>query len=109
MRQIEINTFNKFLTEAGIRDEYISQFTNSRIENTDTIDSFMSSVKPANVFTDGFNPELVSDTDWQAAKNLWTEYMDDHLPSKPAFKFCPCCWQLKPISSFTVHTQEEDG
>ena len=109
MRQIEINTFNKFLTEAGIREEYMAQFTNSRVEKTDTIDSFMSSVKPANVFTDGFNPELVSDTEWQAAKNLWTEYMDDHLPSKPAFKFCPCCWQLKPISSFTVHTQEVDG
>ncbi len=109
MRQIEINTFNQFLTEAGIRDEYTSQFTNSRIDKTDSIDSFMSSVKPANVFTDGFNPELVSDSEWQAAANLWKEYRDEHLPSKPVFKFCPCCWQLKPISSFNVHTQETNG
>ena len=109
MKQIEINTFNQFLIEAGIRDEYTAQFANSRIDKTDNIDSFMSSVKSANVFTDGFNPELISDIDWQAAANLWKEYRDEHLPSKPVFKFCPCCWQLKPISSFNVHTQEANG
>lgn len=109
MRQIEINTFNQFLKVAGIRDEYTSQFTNSRIDKTDSIDSFMSSVKATDVFTDGFTPELVSDKEWQAAANLWKEYRDEHLPSEPAFKFCRCCWQLKPISSFNVHTQEKDG
>ena len=41
MRQIEINTFNQFLKVAGIRDEYMSHFMDSRTGRTDNIDVFI--------------------------------------------------------------------
>ena len=109
MRQIEINTFNQFLTEAGIRDDYMSRFEDSRTDNTATLDSFMSAVKPFDVFAECFGPELTGSPEWQAAAGRWKDYMVGHLPSTPTFKFCPCCWQLKPISSFTARSHELDG
>jgi hypothetical protein len=69
----------------------------------------MSAVKPFDVFSDGFSPELTGSPEWQAAAGRWKDYMVGHLPSTPTFKFCPCCWQLKPISSFTARSHELDG
>ena len=108
MRQIEINTFNQFLTDAGIRDQYMDHFTNSRVKKTDDINTFMSSVAPFDVFTDGFYSELMSDTEWQTAKNLWKEYLNERLP-KSTYKFCMSCWQLLPIDSFPSSSIDKDG
>ena len=109
MRQIEINTFNQFLTEAGIRDEYMTQFTNNRNTQSGDFDSFMLSSKTSNLFTDGFNQTLLNDPEWIAAMNLWEEYKKDHPISKNRMKFCPCCWTLKSLESFDRNAQDKSG